>query len=271
MRRLATVACALLAVLVASGVAVGGASAAAPEFGRCVKQLEGGYKDGGCTKAAKAGEKSSYVWQPGAVGATFSDEVESGFTAKFETVPINKVAATMTCATMKVTGTVTSAKTVEARFLLGGCKSKEFWCHNTEAPETEGQVESLELTGLLGWEKEEAEITKSKLALGLKGTFENVAGTKEVIAEFTCGENPNVMRGSVLRHIIGDRMLLSETAKYVEAKGVQKPTHFEARTPEEQEYGVLQVAGGNGKFFQTGLTTTLLQTNPVSFEASAVN
>src|SRR6185437_11033326 len=78
MRSLRTLALALVAACAVCAVAVGSASAAAPEYGRCLKvpkiekKYGGAYVDKGCTKAAttkekEEGKKNKYEWLPGGV------------------------------------------------------------------------------------------------------------------------------------------------------------------------------------------------------------
>ena len=78
MRYLKVLAVSAVVALIVSAVAVGSASAVAPEYGRCVavakigKTYDGTYTDKGCTKEATAkekteGKKNKYNWLPGGV------------------------------------------------------------------------------------------------------------------------------------------------------------------------------------------------------------
>jgi hypothetical protein len=81
MTRLKTLAICLVAVFAIGAVVAATASAAAPEFGRCVKKAKAegsGYSNAGCTTKAETGAK--YQWESGATTTFTSEarEVETG-------------------------------------------------------------------------------------------------------------------------------------------------------------------------------------------------
>ncbi len=67
MRRVRIIGLCVIAALAISAVAVSSASAAAPEFGRCVKKAKAegtGYSNSGCTTSA-SGSEAKYKWESG--------------------------------------------------------------------------------------------------------------------------------------------------------------------------------------------------------------
>jgi dienelactone hydrolase len=96
MKRIGMVGLCLAAVLAMSAVVVASASAAAPEYGRCLKAekigkvYNGGYTNSSCTTASES-KTGKYEWFPGVVKNKMTT---SGGKALLETVDHLEVACT---------------------------------------------------------------------------------------------------------------------------------------------------------------------------------
>jgi hypothetical protein len=252
-----------VALLAASGTLVAGASAEAPEFGRCLKVAPkslSNYDNTKCVKTASedAGteeeklKKGNYQWFPGVVKSNFTFQVKEGTLVLLESVAGTKI----TCSGGTGAGKYTGSKTVGAVVVkLTKCEPIAGQC--TSSGEPAGTVTTAELSGLLGiWQKGTTR-AKDKPGLSLKPTV------GEYLAQFVCGSIAVKVRGAVIVPLPGNAMKLSTTLKLAQAKGKQKPEKF-VEGPAE----VLETSFAGGPFEQTGFALALIQTNE---EKVAVN
>jgi hypothetical protein len=235
MRRVRIAGLCLVAALVASVAATATASAAAPEFGRCLKNVpvgkkySGSYSDSKCTKAVAPAEKESkgkYEWLPG-------PGPKNGFTSSGGTATLaTKGGKTVTCTSEKSSGEFiagTDNKHEQTTVEFAGCKSNTFAC--TTAGKASGELVTNELLGEVGFENAAKKKTALKLypAPSAKGKF----------IEFKCIGLEVKVRGKgeeagagILVNVKNDKMTATETLKYKATKGVQKPVKWEGPNPE---------------------------------------
>jgi hypothetical protein len=129
MKRIGLPGLGLVVLLAASAVAAGSASAAAPEFGRCVKltgertgiretRYHGGYHNASCTEASPEAN-GRYEWYPGAVKTHFTTTIKSGTAVAVTVVGRTQLA----CTGETSTGEYTSPKLEEHVVVtLTGCQ-----------------------------------------------------------------------------------------------------------------------------------------------------
>jgi hypothetical protein len=266
MRRIRIAGLCLVAAFVVSVAATASASAAAPEFGRCVKQTanakkeySGSYSDSKCTKAVSEAEKAKkgkYEWEPG-FGA------KRGFTTKGGAATLaTKGGKTVTCTSETSTGEYLNdgtnkkeSTTVE----FGGCVSNSFKC--TTEGKSAGELVTNELIGEVGFEN----IAKKKTALKLSPA----ASAKGKFIEFKCvglevkvqGKGGEAGAG-ILVNIKNDKMTTTEALKYKATKGVQKPVKWEGPNPETYLESNFEKLG----YEQSGQTVTSTVTNEEPLE-----
>jgi hypothetical protein len=235
MRRIRIAGLCLVAAFVVSVAATATASAAAPEFGRCVKETavnkvySGSYSDSKCTKAVSEAEKAKkgkYEWEAG-FGAK-NKFTTSGGASTLATAGGKTVTCTGESSTGEYLKDGTNKKestTVEFQ----GCKSNGFAC--TTAGKATGELETNELIGEVGFENKAAKKTALKLtpAASAKGKF----------IEFKCVGLEVKVRGKgeesgagILVNIKNDKMTTTESLKYKATKGIQKPIKWEGPNPE---------------------------------------
>ena len=212
--------CLVVAALALSVFVAAGASAAAPEYGRCIKKAKAegkGYTSSKCTVAGE-GTKAKYEWLPGAGKHKFTT---SGGAGKLETVDGKTVTCEHESSTGEFDPTNFKQETTSVRF--AGCKSEGFAC-TTEGLK-EGELETRELLGEVGFE------TGTKTALELR-PGPNAGG---LFISFKCiGLKIEVRpHGGILVPIKNDKMTAKETLKYKATKGKQKPVKW-ANSSEEQ-------------------------------------
>ena len=250
-----------LGVVVLFGAAAGGASAGAPEFGRCVREAGGKYANRSCTQT-KAG-RESYEWEPGpGTNSGFTEALSGGKGFRWK-LATNEEGS---CAGETATGRYTGPKSVgEVNIVLTGCTF----------PGPSGACGTVALAPLAG------EIgvyavgeTAKNDKLGLKLTPE--AG--ERLAEFECeaGVNPYIWRGgSIIVPLKTNKMLAREPLKYRQQNGPgykeeQKPASFVGEAPSPlQATGNFRV--GDEKVFAPmgwGMSTELINEEPL--EANSV-
>jgi len=233
-----------------------------PEFGRCLKVAsgKGKYKTATCTTTTTT---NAYEWYP-AFGREplkeghFTTAIKSSTRLLLETKGKEK----LYCTGQSGTGEYSGASTVAGVILtLTGCYkgASTDHCQSTNA---EGEIVTNALGGQLGVVKREAEASKDKLGLQLK------AASGEAIAEFKCASTPVKLRGSVIVEVKANSMLSTVIVTFAQSKGVQKWTDFAGGTANED---VLEAQIGEaGKFEQTGLALTTIQTNEEKVEANSV-
>jgi hypothetical protein len=264
MRRVRLVGLCVVAAFAIAAMQVASASAAAPEFGRCVKKAKAegeGYSNAGCTTGVSSGAK--YSWTAGVLDKDFTS------TARFVATPILTIC-------LKWQRLVGEGKTIEAEEYLVKHKLTPPECEKIiienegkepailetttgERVECSGIGASGEYTGtktvgnitvkLTGCEMNEVtcqspgatagEIVSDTLsgALGIikeEGLPVNnevgislAAASGETVTEFDCGTLSIVVTGSVIHQVETNKMLLEENEKYVQRKGEQKPEKFE--------------------------------------------
>jgi hypothetical protein len=246
-----------------------------PEYGRCVKQVGGQFKDGGCRTASVPGEER-FEWIPAFEGENpyniahppklqfklRSTEVgeKSHTPLLLETVKEEKIYCKGTNGKGKeaftADGEITGPKTTRlVNVLLRGC---EF----SEVAEC-GIFDNVnDLAGLLGVQKFGETSAMNKIANLL------APASGEIITEPDCHASV-VIRGSVLNPVTVNAMKLTAIVKWSAKKGKQKPERF-ATDPEGTKRVLLWSKLG-GAFYQTGLSLTTIQTNEEKLEISTVN
>jgi hypothetical protein len=259
-----------LAVVFASGaLMVGSASAAAPEFGRCLKVAPkslGNFDSAKCTKTAgeDAGteaeklKKGNYQWFPGVVNNKFTTKLEAGTFMVFESVAGGKAY----CSSETGAGEYASPTEVAKLVLkFSGCENSKVGCESSGAGDD--HITTASLAGSLGYETiTEDTPAKDKLALEL-----HAEGGGNVV-EFNCAGLSYVIRGSVLHRVTANAMKLTTTERFRASRGIQKPDHFAGGVAGEH---VLELSLNSQPFAQVGLTMTETLTNEEKVEASAVN
>ena len=143
MRRARVVAVCVASVLSLCALGAGAASAAAPEFGRCLSHAGGKFTDAGCTTAALAG-KGKFEWVAGVLKSKFTLKVTSGSSV------MEPVAGTaVICTGMTGSGEYTGPKTISyGPISLTGCTAAGLECASTGA--AVGEIVTSPLEGVLG-------------------------------------------------------------------------------------------------------------------------
>lgn len=261
MKRMKMMGLCLVAVLAFAAVASATASAAAPEFGRCVAHVGGKFSDANCKVNALEVSKEKYEWTSTILKPNFTSKLKEGIPT-LETVGGTKV----TCKTESSTGTINSSKSVAGvNVTFGGCETSGLKC--ATAGQAEGVIVTSALEGVLGIEKigivEGKEVaSKDKLALELHAP----AGLK--VAEFSCAGLPVVVQGSVLHPAVTNKSALTAAEKFAQSKGKQKPEHFAGGVAKEH---ILESSTAGGKFEQSGQSIIALATYEEKIEASSIN
>jgi hypothetical protein len=256
----------LAAVLAVSMVMAAGASAEAPEFGRCLKAATkslSNYDSAKCVKTASEDlgteeeklKKGNYQWFPGVVKNKFTTAIKPTTIATLETVGGTKITCTGETSTGEYTGLKTIGKMV-AKFT--GCETSKIKCNS--AGKGGGEIDTAPLGGPIGFETEVIPASKDHLASELHSEAGN-------IAEFECGGLKVVVKGSVLHKITANAMKLTATEKFTASKGKQKPEHFAGGVAKEH---ILETSTNGGPFEQSGQTITGILTGEEKVEANSV-
>jgi hypothetical protein len=160
----------LVAVFALGAVVTASASAAAPEFGRCLKKATvggAGFSDSKCNKAV--GTAAKYEWIPGAVAG------KEKFTITGTTMTIKTSGGkTISCSKWDATGEYvlgTDNKHETLTLTLKGCKTSALTC--TTAGKATGEIAFNPLVGEVGFENSTRTKTDLKLqpAPGQEGFF----------------------------------------------------------------------------------------------------
>jgi hypothetical protein len=256
----------ILAVVAISAMMVSSASAAAPEFGRCLKvspKAVSNYDSAKCVKLASEDpvseaeqlKKGNFQWFPGVVKNKFKTLMKAGTIATLETVGGTKI----TCTNEKSTGEYTGLKTIGKMVAeFSGCETNKLKCESTGAGI--GNINTHPLGGPIGFETEVVPASKDHLANELHSESGNVA-------EFECAGLKVVVKGSVLHKITANAMKLTATEKFTASKGHQKPEHFAGGVAKEH---ILETSTNGGPFEQSGQTITSILTNEEKVEANSV-
>jgi alpha-tubulin suppressor-like RCC1 family protein len=233
--------------------------AEAPEFGTCVKVAagHGSYGNAGCTTA---GGTKAFEWYSAFGGAKplvkahFTTSIKALTEAKLET----KSGQPITCKGESSTGEYSGQKAVaNVVVTFTGCHlGVSGNCQSTAAPE--GEIVTNTLKGVLGVVKVSSEgPVKNKIGLDLS------PAEAPSLAELECAGTPVAVRGSIIVEVKANSMLNKVTLKYVQVKGVQKPSQFAG-----EPLDVLETRFAEGPFAQAGLALT---TNLLDEEKLEVN
>ncbi|HTU79772.1 MAG TPA: hypothetical protein VMF09_13540 [Solirubrobacteraceae bacterium] len=234
-----------------------------PEIGRCVPAestgegglavYDGAYENRGCTVEEGLGE-GEYEWVSGP-GAQRHFHGAGGKTT-LEGVG----GAQVSCRATSVSGEYTGAKTVSAVITLKGCvfASTKQKCESARAPA--GQIVTNELTGTLGFIKDEVAESSSTVSVGLDLSD----GSSLLSAECVGRPEALVLSGSAIAPIGKlDKMSSSFSADYKARAGLQEVEAFE-----EAPKDTLLATLGSG-VERAGLTSsrTLVNEEPLEIRA----
>jgi hypothetical protein len=226
------------------------AQLALPEIGRCVlaastgegkgRVFEGAYEDRGCTQEDVFGE-GKYEWVSGA-GAKRSFTSAGGKT-KLE----GATGAKVSCSATSMAGEYTGPKTASAVVTLTGCvhSVSEEPCQSAKAPL--GEIVTSELTGTLGFIKDEVTESSSSVSVGL-----DLSGKSSLLSA-ECGGQKEVLvlSGSAIAPIGKlDKMSSSFSVRYKASAGEQETEEFE-EAPKDTLVATLGLGAE-----QAGLTTS---------------
>jgi hypothetical protein len=245
----------LLAALALGAVFAAQASAAAPEFGRCVKVAKGTgkFSSSHCTVEAAGG---SYEWMQGA-GATkkLTLVLKAGTTITVETVRGTKI----TCTGGTGTGEYTGPKTVSLAVRWEGCKTSGGEVESQGQPN--GVVVLKPLIGVLGVIKKGTTPVFNKIGLDLSP--EEAGGP---VGQMHCNGLPIELKGSIISAPLAvNAMKTTSAMKFLEKKGKQSAESFEG-LPKD----VLEANTNGGPFEQTVLFWETAQTNEEAIEINTV-
>lgn len=247
-----TAACAMSAI-----VATASASAAAPEYGRCLavpkvgKTYSGGFSDSKCTKKSET-KTGKYEWNPGAVKKF---QTSTGGKAILEEVGKNAVG----CESESSKGEFFGTKEVHnLTVTFKGCHVGTLIC--TSEGHAAGELQTNTLEARVVWEKEASKKTALELYPAL--------GTEQFI-EFNCSGQLTVsVKGQLLVPIKNDKMVSTETLKFKAKKGFQSPEYYEEGGTKHKAI-LLSNFGGKG-FAQAGQNLTSVVTGEEKLELNAV-
>jgi len=252
MKRVRMMGLCVAAVFALGAVVVASASAAAPEFGRCVKTAKGAgkFSNAGCTKEKAPG---SYEWLPGP-GPEPSWTASSVGKMTLETV--NKVK--LTCAGASESGSTSSYRTIKASLTLTGCEA--FGMKYESAGQAEGTIVTNELEGELGIEKAGGTPLQDKIGIVLRPIGE------EPWFNIHCVVGPpnGVITGDAIDPLTTNKMLTVTKDIFKSKRGKQLPEQFEGGKREILE------SSFEAPSEQTGLTLTMSQTNKEAIEINSV-
>src|SRR5438105_4682625 len=259
MRRSGMLVVPLAAALTASVVAAASASAAAPEYGRCVNVAVlgkvGAFKNSGCTVRATASEHK-FEWEPGpGAKPKFSSHLKSETLATIETEKGPK----FTCKQMHDAGEVTAPKTGIIQFTFEGCKSSSLAC--TTPGQAAGVIATPMLPTRLIVIKKEAAATKTKVG----DDIGPAAGGP--FAEFACGLVHVVISGSWIWPVKTNAMIKEMTYTFTASAGIQKPN---IEKGEGEPKDVLEASIAGGALERVGLSFTQVHVNEQKIEVNTV-
>jgi hypothetical protein len=224
----------MLAAMAAAAVSAAlatGASAAAPEYGRCLKVTTGtgGYGTAACTSA---GGKRTYEWYPAFESA--KPLVNTHFTTSIKEKTLLKLSSEsfrMECTGETGSGEYSGNKTIaNVRMTFTGCFLADGPLKCTSSGSATGEVVTTALHGELGIIKSSAE-----------GPVKNAIGTDlqpqpgEPVATYGCesvGTIPTTVIGAVIGEVHRNTMVTKALVNYVGSGEVQKPMRFEGGVEE---------------------------------------
>ena len=245
MRRIRIAGLCLVAVFALGAIVSGTASAAAPEFGQCLKKAVKslpGYSDSKCTKEATEAKKGTYEWVPCSRSRQkrVHDQRHHG-DAGHQKWYLRDVLSEKSSGEYLVGGNnKQESTTVE----FAGCVSSGFKC--TTAGKAEGELVTNELIGEVGFENKAAKKTALKLepAASAKGKFITFKCVGLEVAVRGKGEEKGA---GILVNIKNDTMTATETLKYKATKGVQKPVKWEGPNPKPTSKAVSKNCPSNSR------------------------
>ena len=291
MKRIGIVGLCLMAMCAISLAGSGIASAALPEWGRCVRFINqhgtpvGKYTNAACTELAEPAKTGTYEWKAAPTGVPKPEFTSHGGEAELRTTS----GIATKCKTETATGLITGNKEVgEVEVLFKGCEAITFpgWkCGNALPPgyeepplaHNEGEILTKRLTGKLGF------INKEKLEVGLVlEPAERTAHGPGVFAQFYCGPithsesapnngfltvrvgqaptKPNPGGDTIISPITPvNQMSVANVQTYLQSEGVQVPTHLEGG---KEDYLETELSDGIGEipFGQSGQSVTTINT-----------
>jgi hypothetical protein len=235
------------------GVVAASASAANPEFGRCINTKAGGgikYDSAKCITTG--GERENWEWYPAFGGAKPLEKTGFTTTLKPETIATLEFnnGTKFTCKGLSATGEYTGNKTVSiTKMEFTGC-----------GPSCSNVVPIKELEGELGLIKKGSPSTKDQIGMVLwpKG---GTATSGSQWAEFSCIGGNVRLKNSIIAPVTENSMQLIATIKYSALKGVQKPTNF-LGGPDM----FLESSFSGAPYEPFGISDTTLQTNEEKVE-----
>ena len=242
MRRMRILGLCAIALLAITAAAAASASAEpSGEFGFCVKKTGGKYANSGCTKI-EAG-KSGYEWQPLTSPVSISGKTPATVPPVLETLKGTKIK----CAKATETGEIANAHelgNVVATF--EGCETGGIPC--TTEGKASGTVVTVPLSGVTGVEKKgTTPPINNKMAQELHPT----SGAR--FTEFVCAGLTSFVEGAVLHPTTSGKMVTKATEKFLQAKGEQKPSHFEGEA-EDSKFLLATIGGGLPEESATAIT-----------------
>jgi hypothetical protein len=271
MRRIRIVGLCLVAVFATSAVVAGSASAANPEYGRCIKEGVkelSKYDSAKCIKLASEDpgteaeklKKGSFVWKAGVPAkAGFTAVLKPETIATLETKDGKKVTCKKLNAVGKYTG-LTTVSTTQTDF--SECESSSIKCNTAGAGVGVIKVKNLE--GELGVITSVIPHTKDKIGNVLWPAGGTATSGSEFV-EFACGGLVVKVKNSVISPVTSNAMKLTATVKFTAAKGVQKPTKF-AGGPNM----FLESKFSAAEYQQSGQSATTIQTNEEKVEVRSL-
>jgi hypothetical protein len=239
-----------------SAVFASSASATAPEYGRCLKKTKAegkGYTSNTCTVAGE-GTKAKYEWVPGAGKTKFETKGGVGVLTSISD-------ETVECKTESSTGEFFEGNNKEAgnmKVKFNECESLNLTCSTPGAKA--GELVTNNVEALVGWENK----AKKKTALEL---YPAHSVATALFIEFECAGLVVKVKGKVLVPIKNDKMTSSETLKYKDTKGKQKPEKWE----ESSEKIILESSFKGGSYEQAGQQITSVLKEQAGEEALELN
>jgi hypothetical protein len=216
MKQIKTAGLCLVAAFVLCAVAATSASATAPEYGRCLKKAKAegkGYTASKCTVAGE-GTKAKYEWLPGAGKTKFETNGKTGVLSQLN-------GQTVECKTENSEGEFFEGNNKEAGNMVihfHGCESEGLTC--TTMGDEAGELVTNDVEALVGWENK----AKKKTDIELHPAKSVASG---LFIEFECVKLVIKVKGAVLVPLKNDSMKTSETLKFTDTKGKQKPEKWE--------------------------------------------
>jgi hypothetical protein len=285
----------LVAAFAMSAVAAATASAALPEWGKCVRFVNqrgknvGNYEDHGCTKKMEVAKTGAWEWQPAPKSIPNPEFTSHGGAAVLETTEGSFTQ--VKCSVEEAHGILSGSKEVsQVSVRFKGChlsfnEPEPYTCGNGLLPpqgsEKEGEIVTRRLKGKLGYISGKGEENPS---VGLALEPEEKKG---LFAQFMCAERFLVIRVGVFPGGKGNDSVISpiapvdsmsvsntQTYKYAEKEtepgsgkfevepGIQNPTHFEGGKEDYLETETSYSEGLFGPIVQSAQSlTTVNQLN----------